>query len=176
VTGRVGIGQLVALIAAGALLLFMAMDWYSTKAGDEARRVEHTAQQGGATRIGEARRDVRDQARQFAEGQERNAWQADGGIDRVLLVVLLAAAAFTFGAVLLAAGGRDDAVTSAVALAVAAAMVGALLLSYRLLQEPGLDATTTVKAGAPLALVALGIMALGLSLGVRTGEPPSRPD
>ncbi len=170
-SGRLGVGQAVAILAAAALLLFMAMDWYSTKLGDEARRVEETAQERGGDRSSEVRRDVEEQARTFAESQERNAWQADAGIDRLILIVLLSAAALTFGAVLLSVGGREDTATVAGALAVAATMIGAVLLSYRLLQEPGLDATTTVKAGAPLALVALGVMALGLALGMRVGQP-----
>jgi hypothetical protein len=166
--GRVGAGQLIALAAAAALLFFMAMDWYSTKQGDEARRIEESAQ-GGGQRGGEVRRSVEEQARTFAEGQENNAWQADGALDRLILIALLAAVALTFAMVLLGAAERDS--TLAGGLAVAATMVGALLLSYRLLNEPGLDNITTVKAGAPLALVALGVMALGVALGMRTGEP-----
>ena len=40
------------------------------------------------------------------------------------------------------------------------ATVTGLLVAYRIIQEPGFDETTTVKAGAPLALVVLGVIAL----------------
>ena len=33
-------GHVIALVGALALLLVMAMDWYSTATGDEARRIE----------------------------------------------------------------------------------------------------------------------------------------
>ena len=39
------------------------------------------------------------------------------------------------------------------ALAAVCACVTALLVAFRLIQEPGFDAATTVEAGAPLALV-----------------------
>jgi hypothetical protein len=162
---RARVGHLVALVAAAALLLFMAMDWYSTKAGEEARRVEETAQKGAdGTRAGEVRQEVAEQSRLFAEGQERNAWQAGGAIDRLILVVLLASAAFTFAAVLLGAAGREDLTGLAGGIAVGVTMLGAVLLVYRLLQEPGVDALNTVEIGAPLAILALGVMVLGIGL------------
>ena len=86
----------VAMIAAVALLFVMAMGWYSTQLGDEARRVERLAQpQGGLG--GEAEREVRQDAALSAQGQERNAWQEDGGIDRVILGALLVTVALAVG-------------------------------------------------------------------------------
>ena len=64
------------------------------------------------------------------------------------------------GAWLRAAGRRfEPPATPATATAVLAAVTG-LLVAYRIIQEPGLDATTTVQAGAPLALVVLAVITL----------------
>jgi hypothetical protein len=40
-------------------------------------------------------------------------------------------------------------------------------VTYRILQEPGFDASTTVQAGAPVALVVLGVIALASALTLR---------
>jgi hypothetical protein len=55
-----------------------------------------------------------------------------------------------------------------IALAGIAASVTALLVTYRIFQEPGFDASTTIKAGAPLALVVLGVIALASALALRS--------
>jgi hypothetical protein len=144
----------VAFIAALALLFVSATDWYSTKSGDEARRVEHLSQPHGAL-AGEIDRNVQEDAKVVAEGQEKNAWQVDGAIDRVILIGLLATAALGVLAAFSAAAGRGSAPA---ALAAAAAGVTALLVVYRVVQEPGLDEATTVKLGAPLALLVLGVV------------------
>ena len=80
---------LVAGIAALALLLVMATDWYSTTLGDDARQIQKisTPQKGAAT--GEAEALRRSDAKFLAQSQEKNAWQLDAGIDRVILVLLL---------------------------------------------------------------------------------------
>ena len=53
-------------------------------------------------------------------------------------------------------------------LAAIVAAATALLVIYRILQEPGLDVSTTVKAGAPLALILLGVIALSGALTLRS--------
>lgn len=154
-------GDWVAFGAALALLLFLAVDWYGTAQGDEARRLEALSEPSGAL-AGEVEREVREDARFAAERAEKNAFQADAVIDRLLLLVLLAAAATAVAAAYLrAAGRRMEPPRSASALASILGALGALLVAYRMVQEPGLDAATTVKAGALLGLVASAVLALG---------------
>ena len=43
----------------------------------------------------------------------------------------------------------------------------ALLVLYRIIQEPGFDELTTVKIGAPLALGVLGVMAFACATALR---------
>ena len=46
----------------------------------------------------------------------------------------------------------------------------ALLVAYRTLQEPGFDSVNTVEAGAPLALIALAVIALAARSAMRAEE------
>ncbi|MEX2197107.1 MAG: hypothetical protein WD844_17685 [Thermoleophilaceae bacterium] len=160
--------------AALVLVASLALDWYGTQLGDEARRIEGLAEPS-ETPSGQVERDVREDARVIAEGEERNAFQADGAIDRVILVVLLAAALLIVVAVFVRAGGRSPAKPMAAAAVAGAA--GAVLVAYRIVQEPGLDAGTTVKVGALLALVASGVLALAARTSARAEreEVPAAP-
>jgi hypothetical protein len=160
----------VALVAALALLFVSAMDWYSTTAGNEARRIEGLSQPSGALG-GEADRQLQEEARTTAEGQEKNAWQASGGIDRVILVALLGTVALEIlGAFARAAGCGSRAALPPSALAGLAGAVTALLVTYRIVREPGFDESTTVKVGAPLALIVLGVLALASAQSLRADE------
>jgi hypothetical protein len=165
----------VAMIVALALLLVMAADWYSTALGDEARQVEQNTKGNFAGEAGQDVRDANKTAKNIAEGQERNAWQADALIDRIILLSLLATVALALGAGFLrAAGRRFEPPFTPSALAAFAAGVSALLVTYRIIQEPGLDEASTVKAGAPLAVIALGLIALACSRALKyeeEGEP-----
>jgi hypothetical protein len=148
----------VAFIAALALLFVTAVDWYSTAQGDEARRIERLSQPDGALG-GEVEREVRESARIVAEGQEKNAWQLSGAIDRVILAGLLVTAALAVLAAFAAASGRAS--RSAIppaGLAGIAAATTALLVFFRIVQEAGFDEASTVEAGAPLSLVVLGLI------------------
>lgn len=157
----------VAWFAALVLVASLAVDWYSTQVGDEARRIEDLAEPS-QTPSGQVEREVREDARLVAEGEERNAFQPHGTIDRVLLVVLLAAALLAVIAVFARAAGRGGSPPGTpMAAAGVAAAAGALLVAYRIIQEPGLDAGTTVKAGAVLALVAAGVLALAARASAR---------
>lgn len=162
--------DVIAALAAFALLFVMAMDWYSTAAGEEARRIESISDPQGALG-GEPERRVQEDASIAAEEQEKNAWQVSGAIDRVLLVMLLATVVLALAAAYLRAAGRrfDPPVTPS-ALAALSAVVAGLLGAYRILQEPGFDDATVVKAGAPLALVVLGVIALAGRAAVRAEE------
>jgi hypothetical protein len=62
------------------------------------------------------------------------------------------------------------------ALAAAAATLTALLLLFRILQEPGFDALTTVQLGAPLALVLLGAIAFAAAVSLRQEESAGAAD
>jgi drug/metabolite transporter (DMT)-like permease len=164
----------VAFIASLALLFVSATDWYSTRAGDEARRLEHLAQPHGALG-GEVSRNVQEDAKVAAEGQEKNAWQVDGAIDRVILIGLLATALLGVLAAFYAASGREGhSALPPPALAGLAAGLTALLVVYRIVQEPGFDEATTVKLGAPLALLVLGVISFASASSLRE-EPAERP-
>ena len=174
----------VAMVAALALLMVMAADWYSTNLGDEAREVQHNTQGNFAGEAGQDVRDANQDARTIAEGQERNAWQADGLIDRIILLTLLATVALALAAGFLRAAGRSfEPPLTPSALAAIAAGAAALLVTYRIIQEPGLDDASTVKAGAPLAVIALGLIAFACSRGLKHEEegqpfrevPPPKP-
>jgi uncharacterized membrane protein YoaK (UPF0700 family) len=157
---RLTVPDWVALVAALALLFVMALDWYGTIQGDEARRIEKLAQPSGALG-GEIEREVQERAQIRGEEEERNAWQADGAIDRIILLGLIATAMAAIAAAFLrAAARRFEPPQTPSALTAALAAVTGLLVAYRLVQEPGLDAATTIKAGLPLALVTLGVIAL----------------
>lgn len=151
----------VAMVAALVLLFVMAMDWYSTKVGDRAREVEKLSRPNTGGQGGEAQRQQQEDARFAAQAEEKNAWQLSGAIDRLILIGLLGTVVLAIAAAWLRAAGKrfEPPGTPSTAAAVAAALTG-LLVAYRLLQEPGVDAFTTVKAGAPLSLVVLGVIAL----------------
>jgi hypothetical protein len=175
---RLRVAHWVAFLAALALLFVTATDWYSTTGGDEARRIEELADPEGAAG-GEVEREVQEDARVAAEGAEKNAWQADGLIDRVILAALLLTAALAVLGALAARAppaarqeGQEQPVSprgavGPIAMAGIAAAVTALLVTYRIFQEPGFDASTTIKAGAPLALLVLGVIALASAVALR---------
>jgi hypothetical protein len=156
----------VVFVAALALLFTTAPDWYSTTRGEEARQIQKQA--GGA---GQVEREVEEDAGALAESQERNAWQEDGLIDRVILIALLATSALGVGAAFWRASGRGSDGLGAYGLTGLAACITALLVLYRIIQEPGFDELTTVKVGAPLALGVLGVMAFACATAVREPAP-----
>jgi drug/metabolite transporter (DMT)-like permease len=154
-----------AFVAALALLFVTAADWYSTKGGQQAREFEQ-----GAPARGEGV-ELADDAAATAEGEERNAWQADAGIDRAILAGLLATSALgIFAAFARAAGRRYEGGLGPTAWAGLAAALTALLVLYRVIQEPGLDDVNTIQFGAPLALGVLGVIALACAASMRAEE------
>ena len=165
------LGHAIALVGALALLLITAMDWYSTAQGDEARRIESITEGNSGAESGEIDRRLNEEARFVAEGEERNAWQPHGFIDLIVLILMLGAivlAALT--AIARAAGAKPTKGVGPAGLAALFAAAAAVLVAYRIIQEPGLDAGTNVKAGAPLALVALALIALGSSSALRADD------
>ena len=162
--------DVVAAVAALVLLFVMALDWYSSTVGEEARRIEKLSEPEGAA-AGTPLREQQEDARIAAEGEERNAWQADGVIDRVILVGLLLSVLLAQVAIFArAARRRFDPPYTPSTLAALVATVTALLVAYRTIQEPGFDERSTVEAGAPLALVALGVIALACISAMRAEE------
>jgi hypothetical protein len=163
--GRLRAADWVAFLAALALLLVTAADWYSTEGGRQAREFEQ-----GAPAQGEGA-ELADDAAAAAEGEEHNAWQADGVIDRVILVAVLGTAALTIlAAFARAAGRRSGDGIGLTAWAGIAAAATALLVLYRVIQEPGFDDVNTVQYGAPLALGVLGVIALACAMSVRAED------
>jgi hypothetical protein len=165
------LGHAIALAGALALLFVMAMDWYSTAQGDEARRIESITEGNSGAESGEIDRRLNEEAGFVAEGEEKNAWQADALIDRILLVLMLAAIALAvLTAITRAAGAKPTKGLGPAGLAALCAAGAAVLVAYRIIQEPGLDAATNVKAGALLALLALGMIALGSAYALRADD------
>lgn len=161
----------IAFAAALVLLLLMAADWYSTNAGEEARRIEELAQPQGALG-GEVERRVQEDAALAAEGAERNAWQLTGLIDRLILLGLVATVALAVAAAYLRAAGRrlDPPLTPSGLAALAAAVTG-LLVAYRAIQTPEIaGGATTVQGAVPLAIALLGVIALACGTAFREEE------
>ena len=164
---RLGPADWVVFIAALALLFTTAFDWYSTQAGEEARRIQERSRPAEGEPSGELQSDVERDAGALAESKERNPWQEDGAIDRIILVCLLVTAALGVLAGFWRASGRDAGGLGPYAWVGIAACVTALLVLYRILQEPGFDELTTVKVGAPLALGVLGLLAFAAASSLR---------
>jgi hypothetical protein len=166
-------GHVAAAVAALALLLIMAMDWYGSEEADLAHRVQSPEAARGAD-SGVVARAVIERARYVIARDEKNAWQADEGIDRVLLGLLLACVALPLLAAVLRGAGRGlPPPLSPTALVGVLAALTAALVAYRIGHAPG-PARTTVKIGPVLALVALATIAVGSARAfLREMEPVS---
>lgn len=161
-------GDALAWVAALAVVLVTAIDWFSTKLGDAARQIQHDVQVPNGPLGSEIPSTIQQQAKLVAQAQEKNLWQLHGGIDRLILIVVLAAAlCATFAAAMRVAEHRYRGAFSPSAAAALLAGVGALLVLYRLVQQPGDNQVTTVKSGPWLAFVALGLLCLGAALAWR---------
>jgi hypothetical protein len=171
---RLGRGDLLAMVAALALLLVMATDWYSTKLGEQARDNQSKI----LPQLNRPEDNPKESTRQgeFADTQEKNAWQADALVDRLILIALLASIALVLVAAWARAADRRIVIGrwSPSALASVIGLVACALLVYRILQPPGLNAAAVVKAGAPLGLLCIGLLTIGARVaarGERTREP-----
>jgi hypothetical protein len=170
---RLGRGDLLAMVAALALVLVMATDWYTTKLGEEARDVQAKIlpQVNNQTVPSESAKEGA-----FADSQEKNAWQASGLIDRLILIALVAAAVLAIVSAWARAAGRrvrlgpwpPSALASVIGLA------ACVMLVYRILQPPGLNSAAVVKVGAPLGLLCIGLLTLGARVASR-GEASAAP-
>jgi hypothetical protein len=161
---RLGRGDLLAMLAALALLLVMATDWYSTKQGEVAR----DAQAKILPQINNSDDPkVSTQEGQFADTQEKNAWQADALIDRLILIALVASIALALVAAWARAADKRIGPPSPSALASVVGLVACALIAYRILQPPGLNAAAVVKIGAPLGLLCAGLLTIGSRVAAR---------
>lgn len=169
---RLGGWDWLAFLAALALMFTMSIDWYTTKAGEEFRRIEQNSSSSQ-----QIEPTTNERAAEAAERQEKNAWQADAFVDRLILGVLLATfAAIAAGTFLRAAARRPE--PNPVAIASLTGTLAAALIVYRMIQEPGLDEASVLKVGAPLSLLAVGIAAFAarqsVLAGLSSAAPPGR--
>jgi hypothetical protein len=164
---RLARGHVVAAVAALVLLLVMAMDWYGSTAADLAHGVA-SGQRTSGSQAGEAARALQQDADAVIARDEKNAWQEQDTLDRVLLVLLLLSVILPlYAAGRRAAGRRSQPPWTPSAFAALTAVAAALLVAYRILDPPGNDATTTVKIGAPLGLITLGVIGFGAASAYR---------
>jgi hypothetical protein len=164
---RLRLSDWVVFVAALVLLFTTAFDWYSTEAGVEARKIQENARPAEDQPSGQAEAEVERAAGALAESKERNAWQEDGTIDRVILIALLVTAGLGVLAAFWRASGREARGLGPYGWAGISACITALLVLYRILQEPGFDDLTTVQIGAPLALGVLGVFAFAAATSLR---------
>lgn len=158
-------GDALAWVAGLGLLIITAIAWWSSVLGDAARQIQHDVTVPPGPLGSDIPRTIQDQAKLVADAQQRNLWQTTGAIDRVILIVLLAAAlTAAFAAIMRVAARRYRTSFTPSAAAAVLAAVGALLVLYRIVQQPGDNQVTTVKSGPWLAFVALGLLCLGASL------------
>jgi hypothetical protein len=164
---RLARGHVVAAVAALVLLLVMAMDWYGSHAADQARQATSGVYTSGGEG-GQIGREAKQQAQAIIRHDEKNAWQESRTVDRVLLVLLLLSVFVPlFAAWHRAAGRRSMPPWTPSAFAALVSAAAALLLAYRIVNQPGDNASTTVKVGAPLALVILAVISLGAATAFR---------
>ena len=169
--GRITLGHALAVLAALGLMLVMAMDWYTTRLGEERREAERNAET-----LERLEPDLDEEASNLAEEEERTAWQEDGGVDRLLLITLLATvAAAVFAALAYTAGRRFPGPITPSLVVAGLALLGELLVTYRIIQEPDVDSITEVLAGPPLALLCLALVSVGAFLAMPPEQDrPSR--
>ncbi len=154
-------GHVVAAVAALALLLVMAMDWYGSVQADQARRIGSSLGTKGAE-SGEEGRAAKVDVDRIIARDEKNAWQTQAFVDRLLLVLLLLSVFLPLlAAALRSEGRRYEPPWTPSAIAAIVASLAALLVAYRIVQQPGPNVSTTIKIGPILALACLAGVALG---------------
>ncbi len=166
------LGHAVAGLAAlGLLLVTVGVDWYGTAQGDEAARIEEQTEDAPGAEAGEVPRAQNERAGEVADRETDKAWEADGIIDRVVLVLL--AATILLAVVTWFVRSLGAAPTPGLGPAGLTALLAtgaAVLVAYRIMQEPGLDSATNVKTGPLIALFLLAAIALGSSAALRADD------
>lgn len=172
---RLSPGHVVAGVAALALLLAMALDWYSSDFGEDARRIEELQGEPVPGVGGDVEREVAESASIEAEEEERNAWQASGVLDRILLALLIGSALFGLAAAALRAADRSYSLPLTPSLLAAGfGAAGALLVAIRIVDVGAVEAGGAVEPGAPLGLIAVGVLAVGAALASRSERERER--
>lgn len=166
------LGHAVAGLAALALVLVtIGMDWYGTTTGDEAREIEERTEDASGAEAGEVERTVNERAGEVADRETDKAWEADGLIDRIILVLI---GATIFLAVLTwftrSMGAKPTKGLGPAGVCALLATAAAILVAYRIIQEPGFDDATTVKAGPLVAIFLLAAIAIGESSALRQDD------
>lgn len=156
---RLRVPDMVAFVAALALLVLMATTWYTTTAGAEFRRDAGLAISGAATH-GQGP-DLKGAYNAAADRLEKNPWQEHAAIDRLILIALLiTAGAALFAGFARAAGKRFKSKLTPSAIASFAAAAAVIMLAYRILQPPGWNPGAVIRVGAPLGLLCVAVIAL----------------
>lgn len=171
---RLSRADVVASVAALLLLLVLAMDWYSTDKGEELRR-DAKLTEPGIVGGGEFEPTLKEERESAAEKEEKNAWQADAAVDRLVLIALLGAAfAALVAAFLRAADRRFEPSLTPSAVATWLGIAAALLVAYRIVQPPGINEGAVVKLGAVLGLLTVGVLAVASRIAARAeaAAPP----
>ncbi|MFL5885170.1 MAG: hypothetical protein ACJ77M_08885 [Thermoleophilaceae bacterium] len=166
----------IAFIAALALLFTMSTIWWTSAQAQECRRGERLQTPPAVLRGPQSDqfgRDVRQSARDCAAKAERNAWQADGAADRILLAFLLVTVgAAVVAAFLRATGRRVHPPRTPSAIASVAGLTAALLLLYRILQPPGPNAGAVVEGTAYIGFILVAVVAFASRIAaLREREP-----
>ncbi|CAA9489604.1 MAG: hypothetical protein AVDCRST_MAG45-666 [uncultured Solirubrobacterales bacterium] len=170
---RLRVGDVIALLAAFALLFTMAGDWYSTSTGEEAREiVERQGTEGPGSGIFDD--GAVEDARVEAEQAERNAWQVSSPVDLLALLALLATIGGVFASAALHASGREypELGRSPRSVAALLALLALLLLVVQAALRLDADSEVTIKIGLPLGVAALGMIACGTGLALRDAQRP----
>jgi hypothetical protein len=171
--GRLTPGHVIAFVAALALLLAMAPDWYSDKVAEQLRDTQEKI----VPQIDRETTPTQSQQHAYAaEEREKNAWQASGEIDRFILILLLVTAALAIASAFLRAAGRRVGPPSLAGLASLTGLIGCALLAYRIINPPGFDEAAVVKWGAPLGLLCAGIVAIASRSAARADREPAAPE
>jgi hypothetical protein len=170
---RLTAAHVVALLAALGLLLAMAPDWYSDRVADQLRDTQEKI----VPQLDRETTPRQSELHAFAaEEREKNAWQANGEIDRFILVLLLVTAALAIASAFMRAAGRRVGPPSLSGLASLTGLVACALLAYRIINPPGFDEAAVVKWGAPLALVCAGVVAIASRSAARADREPAEPE
>lgn len=163
-------GHVIAVVAALALLLTMsALDWSTTDQGEEARRIQGIQDEPEPGVAGEVTRDVTEDARIVAEGEERTAFQPGSAIDWLALLALIASIVLALAAAALRAAGRTWGVPiGASVLTAGVGAVAAILVMIFIIQVGAFEVGGQVGIGAPIGLVLVGALTIGAALAART--------
>ncbi|HKP91665.1 MAG TPA: hypothetical protein VJT75_16985, partial [Thermoleophilaceae bacterium] len=153
----------VAFAAALGLLLTMSFVWWTTNEAEECRRVanQQTAPDLRGPQNSEIDRKVQSDAERCEAKHDKTAWSAPSFIDVILLLALLTAIASAIAAAFLRAADRSLGTSmTPTELATYAGLAATLLILYRVLQPPGLNAAAVVKPPAIVGLVLAGVLTI----------------